>query len=109
MSKTGFRHSNVNKLFGGRFDLVAENIAWASGPGVTAGLLHLHWMLSPPHRENMMGAGLDAVGIGVYCAANGTVWGTQQFGRFVATGPPVSLPPVAQNPIVRPDNGSAGC
>lgn len=109
MSRTGFRHSNITLLFQGRFDEVAENIAWASGSGATSGLVHLMWMQSPGHRENMLAAGLDAVGVGVYCAPDGTMWATQQFGRFTTSGPPVPIVPVPQNPIVRPDPGSISC
>jgi uncharacterized protein YkwD len=109
MSVSGFRHSQITRLFAGRFDVVAENIAWASGSGVTAGVIHLNWMHSSGHRENILGNGLDAIGIGVYCAADGTMWATQNFGRFVTSGPPVALSPVAENPIARSDRGSATC
>ncbi len=109
MSRTGFRHSNLSRLFSGRFDFVGENIAWARGTGVAAGTIHRNWMHSDGHRENILARAYDAVGIGVYCAADGTMWATENFGRSVALGPapPLSVPPL--NPIVRPDTGPFSC
>lgn len=109
MSVTGFRHSDLSRLFNGRFNYVGENIAWASGSGATAGKLHLMWMQSSGHRENMLAPAYNTIGIGVHCAPDGTIWATQNFGRTNALGqaPPFSVPP--QNPIVRPDAGTAGC
>ena len=109
MSVTNFHHSDLSRLFNGRFNYVGENIAWASGPGATAGKLHLMWMQSSGHRENMLAPAFDTIGIGVHCAPDGTIWATQNFGRHNALGsaPPFTIP--AQNPIVRPDQGTAGC
>jgi uncharacterized protein YkwD len=108
MSRSNMHHSNINVLFQGRFDEVAENIAWASGPGATAGAVHLMWMRSADHRENMVAPKLDRVGIGVFCA-NGTLWATQQFGQLITSGPAVAIHAAALNPIVRPDPGSTTC
>jgi uncharacterized protein YkwD len=102
-------HSDMNTLFGGRFDQVGENVAYAGGSGATTGVIHDAWMHSSGHRENMLAAAFDVVGIGVYCGPDGTMWATQQFGRFSATGPPLAIPSVLQNPIVRPDSGSIAC
>ena len=108
MSRSNMHHSNINLLFQGRFDEVAENIAWASGPGATAGAVHLMWMRSADHRENMVAPKLDRVGIGVFCA-KGTLWATQQFGQLITSGPAVAIQPAPLNPIVRPDPGSTTC
>lgn len=102
-------HSDLNALFGGRFDEVGENVGYAGGTRATAGVLHNAWMQSAGHRQNMLARAFDVVGIGVFCAPDGTIWATQQFGRFTATGPPAPIPPVAQNPIARPDPGSIAC
>jgi len=108
MSRSNMHHSNINTLFQGRYDEVAENIAWARGPGATAGAVHRMWMRSAEHRENMLAPALDRVGIGVVCA-DGTLWATQQFGQLIASGPAVAIRPAPLNPIVRPDPGSTTC
>ncbi|HEX5096541.1 MAG TPA: CAP domain-containing protein, partial [Acidimicrobiia bacterium] len=109
MSVNGFRHSNLgNLLNGGRFGLVGENIASGSA-GVSAGGLHVAWMHSDGHRSNMLSPGFDLVGIGVYCAPNGSMFATTSFGRTMGAGPAPSAgtPPV--DPVVRPDPGSSTC
>ena len=109
MSVNGFRHSDLSRLFHGQYNYVGENIAWANGAGATAGLIHLMWMQSSGHRENLLAPAFDVIGIGVFCAPDGTLWATQNFGRSNALGaaPAFTIPP--QNPIVRPDAGSASC
>jgi uncharacterized protein YkwD len=109
MSANGFRHSNLgNLLNGGRFGLVGENIASGSG-GVSAGGLHVAWMHSDGHRANMLSPAYDLVGIGVYCAPNGSMYATTSFGRTMSAGPApgAGTPPV--DPVVRSDPGSATC
>jgi uncharacterized protein YkwD len=108
MAGHGFRHSNIGSLLG-PFNFVGENIAMGSR-GVTAGSLHNAWMHSEGHRSNILNRGFTRVGIGVYCASNGSLWLTQDFGRNTSAGsPPASggTPPV--NPIVRGDGGSLSC
>lgn len=110
MDRSGFRHSNLQRLLSdGRFNLVAENIAWARGGSVTAATLHVAWMDSDGHRRNMLSPNLQAVGIGVYCGADGTMWATQEFGRYASSGaaPTASTPP--RNPVTRSDPGTATC
>jgi uncharacterized protein YkwD len=108
MSAHGFRHSNIGSLLG-PYNFVGENIAMGSR-GVTAGALHNAWMHSDGHRSNMLNAGFTHVGIGAYCASNGSLWLTQEFGRDTGEGsPPPSggTPPV--DPVARSDSGSLGC
>ena len=109
MSVQGFHHSDLNRLFHSQFNYVGENIAWANGGGATAGLINLMWMRSAGHRENLLATAFDTIGIGVFCAPDGTIWATQNFGRHTSLGsaPPFFVPP--QNPIARPDSGNAGC
>lgn len=110
MARSGFRHSNLQRLLAdGRFNLVGENIAWARGDSVTAATMHVAWMESSAHRANMLSPNYQAIGIGVYCAPDGTTWATQEFGRFASSGSasPAGTPP--QNPIARSDPGNAGC
>ena len=57
-----------------RFTDSAENVAVADAPEEA----HMALMLSPGHRANIMNAGYNAVGIGVY-EAKGRLWVTQDF------------------------------
>jgi uncharacterized protein YkwD len=103
MAAYGFGHSNISALLS-KFAFVGENIA-AGDPGVTAGGLHLAWMKSTGHRANILAAGFNRVGIGVYCTGNGSIFLVQDFGGPKAVSNP--NPPV--NPIARPDNGTLHC
>jgi hypothetical protein len=107
MAANGFRHSNIDAITG--YTFLGENIAMGSS-GVTAGDLHVAWMHSDGHRANMLEPGFTLVGIGAYCASNGSIWLTQDFGRPSSAGmppPPPPTPPV--NPIVRSDPGTSHC
>ncbi|UOY01697.1 CAP domain-containing protein [Blastococcus sp. PRF04-17] len=114
MAATGrSEHQDVRALmdreeFSG-FAGIGENIFTASGP-VPAGAAHVGWMRSDDHRINLLNPGWNRLGIGVFCAADGSVWATQQFGRTVdADRPPVSdeLPPL--EPIARPEEDGPTC
>ncbi|MGH8976881.1 MAG: CAP domain-containing protein, partial [Acidimicrobiia bacterium] len=111
MAVHGFRHSNLSNMWGvGSYNSVGENIAMGNGPGTTAGMLHTAWMRSDGHRRNMLSGGFDVVGIGVYCAPDGSMWATTSFGHRSAAGPSSgagAVPPL--NPIVRGDAGSTHC
>jgi uncharacterized protein YkwD len=111
MAAHGFRHSNLSNMWGvGSYNSVGENIAMGHGRGTTAGVLHSAWMRSDGHRRNMLSAGFDVVGIGVYCAPDGSMWATTSFGHRSAGGPSSGaggVPPL--NPIVRSDAGSTHC
>ena len=103
-SSNQFRHSNIGDLLG-PYDYVGENIA-AGSAGTTDGALHVAWMNSQGHRENILAPGFTRVGVGVYCAPGGGLWLTEDFGRAMSEGTapmPSGVPPV--NPIVRPDPG----
>jgi uncharacterized protein YkwD len=107
MAVNGFRHSNISNLLG-PFNFVGENIAMGSA-GVSAGTLHIMWMNSTGHRTNMLAPGFNSVGVGVYCAPNGSIWATQNFGRTSDAGPPPPTPTPPLNPIVRSDPGTSTC
>ncbi len=102
-------HSALNPLLS-RFSAAAENIATGSA-GVTSDAIHVAWMKSDHHRDNMLAANVDVVGIGTYCAPDGSTWVTEEFGRFPnstkPSGFPTTPPPV--NPIVRADPSSLRC
>ena len=111
MAANGFRHSTISNMWGiGSYNVIGENIAMGYGSGTTAGTLHVAWMNSSGHRENMLSPQFDSVGIGVFCAADGSMWATTSFAHRAAAGPApaaAGVPPV--NPIVRSDPGSARC
>jgi len=97
MARTGFRHSDLRPLMSGsppRFNMVAENIGWGRGTGVTSSTMHSMWMRSDGHRQNMLNPALEAIGVGVACGPEGSIWATQNFGRYWSSGagPPASMP-----------------
>ena len=104
----GFRHSDLHPLLG-RFHIAAEHIG--TGPaGVTSGSMHVAWMKSTTHRVNLLAPNLEVVGVGVYCAPDGSLWVTQNFGRFPGSSLPWDFGPTPpQNPIVRNDSSGTGC
>jgi uncharacterized protein YkwD/ribosomal protein L24E len=110
MSRSGFRHSDIRNLLNdGRLSWVGENIAWARGAGVASGTMHSMWMQSQGHRDNMMSPAYNVVGIGVYCAPDGTLWATQSFGRLSTLGPGYAAPAAPASPFVRRDSGGPAC
>ena len=56
-----------------------ENVAFRTGGGDLAALLHEQFMNSPPHRANILREEWDEIGIG-FCGENGA-WVTQRFAR----------------------------
>ena len=70
--------------------------------GVSAGALHVAWMHSQEHRDNILSPGFQSVGIGVYCSPNGSIWATTEFGRPSSAGqPPAYNGGTPANPIAR--------
>jgi uncharacterized protein YkwD len=101
-------HSDIGSLLG-PFDYVGENIATGS-KGVSAGALHVAWMHSQEHRDNILSPGFQAVGIGVYCSPNGSIWATTEFGRPTSSGqPPAYNGGTSVNPVSRSDGDSISC
>jgi uncharacterized protein YkwD len=108
MASNGFRHSDIANLLG-PYNFVGENIA-AGSRGTMEGSLHDAWMHSDGHRANILAPGFNRVGIGVFCAADGSIWMTEDFGHTTSSGPALTsepTPPVL--PIVRPDPGTLHC
>jgi|GEM_PF-1992167 len=107
-NSNSFAHSNLYPLLN-TFYVAAENIGLA-GAGAKSGAIHKAWMNSTGHRINLLGRNLDVVGIGVYCAPDGRMWVTQQFGRWPNSALPATFGPTPPlNPIVRNDGGGATC
>ena len=91
------------------FTGVGENIFTASGP-VPAGVAHEGWMRSDGHRANVLNPGWNRLGIGVFCAPDGSTWATQQFGRTVdADRPRISDATPPTEPIARPERDGPSC
>ncbi len=105
MARTGnFSHRDLGAASGlpgiAKFSALGENIAWVEGYANMGNQLHLGWMRSEGHRENMLQPGFDSVGIGVVCDG-GRAWATQNFGRLdTSNAPPVSSATPPENPIV---------
>ena len=114
MAGTGrLEHQDIGEVLGREelagFTGVGENIFTASGP-VPAGVAHVGWMRSDSHRVNVLNPGWNRLGVGVFCAPDGSVWAAQEFGRTVdADRPPVAeeTPPV--EPIARPEEDGPSC
>jgi uncharacterized protein YkwD len=109
MASFGFRHSAIsNLLTDGRFAWVGENIAWVGAPA-TAGRLHTMWMTSPHHRDNIASPTYTAVGIGVFCAPDGTTWATENFARDASFGPGAPAAPAPPAPFVEQGTDGQSC
>ncbi|MCZ2840031.1 CAP domain-containing protein [Modestobacter sp. VKM Ac-2985] len=114
MADTGeFQHQDIQAVLQGDelsgFRAVGENIFTATGP-VPAGTIHAGWMRSAGHRANILNPGWDRLGVGVFCAPDGSVWATQEFGRTAGSERPAvatTTPPA--EPITRPDDDGPTC
>ena len=103
-----FTHSNIRPLLD-QYQTAAENIG-VGGQGTRAGAIHTAWMNSTGHRVNLLARNLDVIGIGVYCAADGKMWATQQFGRYPNSGLPSGFGPTPSvNPITQGDGSGPTC
>jgi uncharacterized protein YkwD len=80
----------------------AENIAMGYRD---SGELHLGWMRSDGHRENILDPSVTALGVGIVCRNDGQMWATQVFGVPHGTPPSPSRPPTSADPIVRAETG----
>ncbi|MGY2079811.1 CAP domain-containing protein [Modestobacter sp. SYSU DS0657] len=91
------------------FVSIGENIFQSTGP-VPAGTIHTGWMRSDDHRVNVLNPGWDRLGVGVFCAPDGGVWATQEFGRTTGADRPAvaSTTPPAE-PIARPEDDGPSC
>ena len=101
-------HSDIGSLLG-TYDYVGENIANGSG-NVPASALHVAWMHSSEHRDNILSPGYQTAGVGVYCAPDGSIWATTEFARPSSAGSPPSYSGgTAPNPVARADADTTGC
>ncbi|WP_233488907.1 CAP domain-containing protein [Blastococcus sp. TF02-9] len=114
MAQSGrFEHQDIGEVLGSGdvegLRAMGENIATSSA-AVPAGVLHVGWMRSDEHRVNVLNPGFDRLGIGVVCAADGSVWATQEFGRTASADlPAIASQTPPQEPIARPAEDGPGC
>jgi len=108
MGHSDMHHSVIGNLLG-PYNYVGENIAMDSA-GVPASAIHKNWMYSQDHRDNILAPGFQRVGIGVYCAPNGSIWATEDFGRPASAGwPPPYAGKTPLDPVARTDADHRGC
>jgi uncharacterized protein YkwD len=101
-SSAGFNHRNLQPVLDSPYFVgyvsLGENIYWGSGAKAASGAAHQAWMQADGHRRNMLNPGFDTVGIGVYCAGDGKLWLSVNFGRVRGSAAPAlsnATPPAA--------------
>lgn len=91
------------------FSAIGENIYRLAPAYQSAGFAHRGWMRSDSHRHSMLNAYYDAVGVGVVCDADGTMWATMTMGRYANSTRPAYQDSVPANPIVHDNTGGPTC
>jgi uncharacterized protein YkwD len=78
-SAVGLRHSPsyIDQMPPG-WSGVAENV----GCGRSVDMMHQGFMNSSGHRQNILNGTYNRVGVGVSTTTDGTLWVTQNFGRY---------------------------
>ncbi len=108
MTTQGFVHSDGPYRATARYPATGENIALGQ---LDTRELHVGWMRSDGHRANLLAYEAVALGVGIVCRGDGTMWATQIFGFATADQPPPVLPPPdwddqqPAEPIVGTDRG----
>lgn len=99
MGRSGMAHSP-----GAGVDY-GENVQALSS--ATSGALHLTWMNSAGHRDNIVWPAYGSVGVGIYCAPDGVVWAVERFARI----DPAKQTPMGSSPepLVHGDKGGPAC
>lgn len=76
----GLRMTDRARALGiAHFRMLGENIAYNQGYEDPGGFAVEQWLLSPGHRANILRAEFQQSAIGVFVAADGTVYLTQEF------------------------------
>ncbi|MEX2375827.1 MAG: CAP domain-containing protein [Dehalococcoidia bacterium] len=105
MIATTYEHSSPEFRAHPEFLGTGENIFM--GPE-SSDELHVGWMRSDGHRENILNPDYSAMGVGVVCRNDGTMWATQIFGVPHGATPGQGQIATQAEPIERPDPG-VGC
>lgn len=103
MITTTYQHSTPEFRAHPEFIGTGENIFM--GPR-TSDELHVGWMRSDGHRENILNPDYSAIGVGVVCRNDGAMWATQIFGVPHGATPGPERPPTAAEPVERSDTGA---
>ena len=107
MTTAGFEHSDGAFRATDDYPGTGENIALGQ---LDTGELHVGWMRSDGHRYNILAAEARALGVGIVCRGDGSMWATQIFG-FPPAGTAPFLPPPGWTdqppvePIAAPERG----
>ena len=103
MAATGrFEHSNAAPS-------EAENISWGSGSYADSGSAETGFLMSDNHRWAMLDSRYTSVGIGAFCAADGTLWVTENFRAHPTLGAGPSVPQTPLNPHLLDDDNGVHC
>ncbi len=101
-TQVGFVHRDLRPIIQSPYFVgytgLGENIYRGTGVLAASGAAHQAWMAADGHRTNLLNPGYDSVGIGVYCAADGQLWVTVNFGRVRNSAAPAlsnAVPPAA--------------
>lgn len=105
MIATTFEHSTAEFRVHPEFPGTGENIAMGQS---SSDVLHVGWMRSDGHRENILNPDYSAIGVGVVCRNDGTMWATQIFGIPHGVTSSEGRPATQAEPIERQDPG-VGC
>lgn len=89
MTTAGFEHSDGAFRATAAYPGTGENIALGQ---LHTGELHVGWMRSDGHRYNILAHEAVALGVGIVCRGDGSMWATQIFG-FPPAGTVPFLPP----------------
>lgn len=104
MIATTYEHSSPEFRVHPEFVGSGENIYM--GPR-SSDELHVGWMRSDGHRENILNPDYTAIGVGVVCRNDGAMWATQIFGVPHGASPSQGRVPTQAEPVERPDPGLA--
>ncbi len=88
------------------FDEIGENVAYAPDPDT----MHINWMNSPGHRQNILNPRFDEGGIGVVAGPDHRLYGVQDFARVVPEMTPAGVEGLVLDSLnrLRGQNGELG-
>ncbi len=102
MIATTYEHSSPE--FRAHPDFVGSGENISMGP-TSSDELHVGWMRSDGHRENILSPDYSAMGVGIVCRNDGAMWATQIFGVAPGTTPSQARIETRAEPIERSDAG----
>ena len=82
---------------GVHFDEIGENVAYAPDPET----MHINWMNSPGHRQNILNPRFDEGGIGVVSGPDHRLYGVQAFARVIPEMTPDDVEDLVLNSLNR--------